>query len=241
MKARESAHLVEAFLVLDQPRPRLGHWCAVLASLDGADTPPLLGVSAYFDPSTEQVLLGLRYEEAALGARRLGFLIDLAVLVEIGMIQPAELAEGDRRRFLSERLTRCSLHVGDRTEVIDALIEIARRIREHKATTARATMTLGALPLRPPEARGDQDDPVLLVAPKGTRDEVRPPPSPASRAAFAGGSRRFARDIHGGDTREISPVEAYRQATASLATTALGLAGKDAARDHRRAERHRIL
>src|SRR5262245_46925429 len=95
--------LVEAFLIVEQPRQRLSHWSKALAPLDGGRAPALASVSAYYDPSTDQALLGLRYDELALGEERLAFIVEVALLAEIGMIQPAELSDGERRRFLGDR------------------------------------------------------------------------------------------------------------------------------------------
>src|SRR5436190_21646176 len=108
MQARSFPPLVEAFLIVEQPHQRLGHWVKILAPLDSAQAPPLATITAYWDPETDHALLGLRYDQLALGPTRLKFVIDLALFAEIGMIQPAELAEGERRRFLAERLARCS-------------------------------------------------------------------------------------------------------------------------------------
>src|ERR1700761_7201778 len=55
--------LVEAYLLIDQPRQRLGHWTSVLAALDSSAAPPLAQVIAFYDPTTDQSLLNLRYDE----------------------------------------------------------------------------------------------------------------------------------------------------------------------------------
>src|SRR5262245_48049336 len=100
--------LVEAYLVVEQPRQRLGHWLSVLAPLDTSSAPPLASVTAYYDPARDQALLGLRYDQIALGPDRLGFVAEVALLGEISMIMPSDLAEGDRRRFVTDRLSRCT-------------------------------------------------------------------------------------------------------------------------------------
>lgn len=172
--------LVEAFLVVDQPRQRLSHWLQVLGPLDDPRAPALAGVAAYYDPTSDQALIGLRYDELALGRERLAFVIEIALLGELGMIQPAELSEGDRRRFLGERLARCVLHVVDQRAVAPTLSELARQIRDHNS---RRTPLGGLRPLRPPgnvaargslAPRGDTDDSdaVLLVKAKSTRDDL---------------------------------------------------------------------
>src|SRR5262245_56886408 len=81
--------LVEAILVVEQPRQRLGHWTKVLAPLDDERAPTPVAISAYYDPIVDQALLGLQYDEVALGNERLAFVIEIALLGELGMIQPA--------------------------------------------------------------------------------------------------------------------------------------------------------
>jgi hypothetical protein len=184
---------LEAFLVLEQPRQRLIHWSSALGSLDDGRAPPLVAISAYYDPTTDQALIGLRYDAATLGREKLAFVIEIALLAEIGMIQPAELTDGDRRRFLGERLARCTIHVADQINVSGALTELVRRIRDHKSAAPkpietvppRAPYTPPAPPVRgsPPPLpaarglpRGDTSDPVMLVKAKGTRDDLPPAP-----------------------------------------------------------------
>lgn len=194
MDARPYLPLVEAFLVIEQPRQRLTHWTKTLAPLDDDRAPPLAGITAYYDPTTDQALIGLRYDELALGAERLAFVIEIALLAEIGMIQPAELTDGDRRRFVNERLGRCTIHIGDQRTVVAALAELVRRIRETREHRDVKGAPIAAVPVRaasipPPipaararvEPRGTTEEPVLLVKPRGTRDDLVPqerPPVP---------------------------------------------------------------
>lgn len=177
-------HLVDAYLLIEQPRQRLGHWSQALAALDSPVAPPLAAVTALYDPTSDQALLALRYDELALGEQRLQFVVEVALLAEVGMIQPRELSDVERRRFLTERLARCSISVSTQRNAIGALTELVRRIKEQR--TAKA-------PARSVAPRGDTQDPVLLVAAKGTRDDmqptriepspaVKPPPLPAKKA-----------------------------------------------------------
>jgi len=173
MPPRVFQPLVEVFLLVDQPRQRLSHWTRALAPLDDASAPPVATVDAYYDPTTNQAIFGLRYDELALGAERLRVVVELAVLVEIGMIQPAELSDGDRRRFVTERLARCTVHVGGQRTVVDALIELVRRLRALKITSAQSEMTPPTIQrYRPTEpvarARSETSDPRPQLA-KGTR------------------------------------------------------------------------
>jgi hypothetical protein len=157
-------HLVDAYLLIEQPRQRLGHWTQALAALDSPVAPPLAAVTALYDPTSDQALLALRYDELALGDQRLQFVVEVALLAEVGMIQPSELSEVERRRFLTERLARCSLSISTERSVVGALTELVRRIKEQR--TAKAARSV--------HPRGDTADPVLLVAAKGTRDDLQP-------------------------------------------------------------------
>src|SRR4051812_23706878 len=123
-------HLIDAYLIIAQPRQRLSHWSQVLAALDTSSAPPLAKVIAYYDPATDEALIGLRYDPIALGADGMTFVMRVALLAEIGMVQPAEIAEGDRRRFLTDRLTRCTLQIDTQRSVISALSELVRIVRE---------------------------------------------------------------------------------------------------------------
>ncbi|HEU4731817.1 MAG TPA: hypothetical protein VFT22_28175 [Kofleriaceae bacterium] len=136
MSSRVFPPLVEVFLLVEQPRQRLSHWSQALAPLDGVGAPPVATVDAYYDPTSNQAIFGLRYDELALGPERLGRVVEVALLAEIGMIQPAELSEGDRRRFLGERLSKCTVHVGDQPRIVAALVELVRRVRSQKVVAS---------------------------------------------------------------------------------------------------------
>jgi hypothetical protein len=179
MQTQAFPPIVVAFLVLDQPRQRLSHWMQALAPLDDQRAPPLASVNGYYDPTCDQGLLGVSYDELALGGERLAYVVNVALLAEIGMIQPAELAEGDRRRFLSERLTRCTVTVTHQRSVLGALTELVRRIREQRASRS-SSHTLPRPPKPPPvppiamlARRSSAPDPdLLIVQPRSTRDDL---------------------------------------------------------------------
>jgi hypothetical protein len=173
MPSRVFQPLVEVFLLVEQPRQRLSHWSQALAPLDAEDAPPVASVDAYFDPGSNQAIFGLRYDELALGPSRLSFLVEIALLAEIGMIQPAELSDGDRRRFVGERLASCTVHVGDQRKVVAALVELVRRVRAQKASSSESTGLPPLLPRsRPAPGAGEPTDPLVLAA-KGTRNGPR--------------------------------------------------------------------
>jgi PilZ domain len=151
---------LEAFLLIEQPRQRLGHWTSALASLDSHFAPAPIAVIAYYDPTCDQALLSLQYDTSILGDHRLEFVVNVALLAEVGMVQPAELSEGERVRFLSARLSRCTIRITTQRSVNGALTELVRRIRDERRVLVRPR---GADDVPPPE--------VPLTA-KGTRDKL---------------------------------------------------------------------
>src|SRR6185295_7247488 len=206
MTSRVVPPLIEVFLLVEQPRQRLSHWSRALAPLDGPGAPPMATVDAYYDATSNQALFGLRYDNAALGPERLSLLVEVTRLAEIGMIQPAELSEGDRRRFVSERLAKCTVHVADQRKVVSALVELVRRVRAMKPTTNPITPITIEMPPRPrpriaipTPPSGDASAPEFIDAPaprplgepspvlaKGTRNgDPGEPPRP-SRAPSRG-------------------------------------------------------
>lgn len=193
-------HLVEAYLLIEQPRQRLGHWTQSLAALDSPMAPALAQVTAMYDPTSDQALLALRYDELALGPQRLQFVVEVALLAEVGMIQPAELSEVERRRFLTERLARCVLAVSTERSAIGALTELVRRVREQRT----------AKPVRMVQPRGDTADPVLLVVAKGTRDDLE---KQAGDAINPPTHRHVVARSNRLPTVEIEPKEAQRLVT----------------------------
>ncbi len=164
----ELTPLVEAYLLIDQPRQRLGHWTSVLAALDSSSAPPLAAVVAYYDPTTDQSLINLRYDELALGPHRLEYVVEVALLAEIGMIQPAALSDLERRRFLTDRLARCTMRVDSARNAVGALSELVKRLRAQKHGH-----NVNNANVRRREPRGDTNDPLPLVAAKGTRNDLR--------------------------------------------------------------------
>lgn len=198
MSPRVFSPLVEVFLLVEQPRQRLSHWTQALAPLDASTAPPVATVDAYFDPTTNVAIFGLRYDELALGPDRLHYVTEVAVLAEVAMIQPAELSEGDRRRFLGDRLSQCTEHVGDQRKVVSALVELVRRVRGHRTTTPPQKGTFEVTPITLPRAssglRGPlrEDDPPLVA--RGTRNGSVPESAATPRSAvLPSGTRDLAR------------------------------------------------
>ncbi|HWO24965.1 MAG TPA: PilZ domain-containing protein [Kofleriaceae bacterium] len=179
--------IVLAYLVLDQPRQRLAHWTAALAALDDQAAPPLATVDGHYDPTQDEVLLGVSYDELALGKERLSYVIDVALRTGFGMIQPSELSDADRRRFFTDRLARCTVSVAHQRTVVGALTELVRRVRVREA---QRSSSLAAPRVSPPSLR------VASAAPRAAEPGV-------SRAAAArvlslvpdGAGRATARNV----------------------------------------------
>ncbi|HEX4416647.1 MAG TPA: hypothetical protein VH165_02055 [Kofleriaceae bacterium] len=191
MPPRVFPPLVEVFVLVEQPRQRLSYWTQALAPLDAADAPPVATMDAYYDPVSNLAIFGLRYDELALGRGGLARIVEVCVLAEAVMIQPAELSEGDRRRFVAERLVRCTEHVGDQRKIVGALVELVRRVRNQKSAAA------ASLPRRSSDGAGlgahrggEPDDPRLVLAAKGTRTVGALEPLPQSTRDLARGSVR---------------------------------------------------
>ncbi|HEU0035863.1 MAG TPA: PilZ domain-containing protein [Kofleriaceae bacterium] len=201
MQPRGIPPLVEAYLLIERPRQRLGHWLTALAPLDDGRAPPLASVTAYYDDHCDQAVVGLCYDELALGRERLAFVVEVALLAEIGMVQPAELSEADRTRFAGDRLARCTIRVGDQRSVCSALSELVRKVRDHKLKTP------------PPIPVDAQPAPYLA---KGTRDDVRRAEGSASgqyaihRRTPSANVVPRSPDPHRASTVELSPIETHR-------------------------------
>jgi hypothetical protein len=156
MQTTETSQRIEAFLLIEQPRQRLGHWINALAALDSPFAPTLSAVVAYYDPSTDQGLLNLQYARDVLDESGRQYLMNVAILAEVGMVQPAELSEGERVRFLSSRLSRCTIRVTSAQTAVTALTELVKRIKSERTPSA----------LKPPRP------PPPPVSAKGTRDNL---------------------------------------------------------------------
>ena len=246
MPSRASSPLVEVFLLVEQPRQRLSHWSQALAPLDDAAAPPLASVDAYYDPASNQALFGLRYDEQALGATGMSYIVEVALLAEVGMIQPAELSEGDRRRFVVDRLAGCTVHVSDQRKVVASLVELVRRVRSQRSMTNPPALEDGRRERVALErqSREDQDDRRERVALEATLlPRSRPAIAPKVRARVetgesllvvaAKGTRnppstesqvRSSRDLALGSVRQ--PLDQFADASseAALSTPAAGTA-----------------
>lgn len=210
-----SSPLLEVYLLVEQPRQRVSHWTQALAPLDGPDAPALTSVDAYYDAGATTAIFGLRYDERWLGPERLSFVHQVARLAELGVIQPAELSDGDRRRFETERLAGCAIHVADHRKVVGALVELVRRVRGAKPSTSPPQVdTLGgqmvtrartAVPL-PPGAHEQTNESMVLIA-KGTRkveDTARGTREVDGRGTLTGSAAEGRGSIDEQPTRELA-------------------------------------
>lgn len=265
MALPEQSHTVEAFLLVEQPRQRIGHWTKALAALDAPTAPPVKAIVAYYDPTCDQAVIDLQYDAAKANMK---FVADIAVLAEVGMVQPAELSEGERTRFLSDRLARCTIRVTDQRTTVAALGELVRKIKNTRGQKSSTQPPPSGtrpppIPMAARSPRGDTLDPVMLVNAKGTRDNLAslpessllgngPEPPPPPRQDIPTGAqpvvaregtdvRRASTDIHRAPT-DVHRVPTHARGTRREKTTAVQIpaARRDAAREQlARADRHR--
>src|ERR1700760_4665599 len=127
--------LIEVFFLVEQPRQRWSHWTQALAPIDDPGSPAIASVDAFFDPTTTQAIFTVRYAANVLDADALARLVDIATFTEITIIPPDELSDAERRRFVRERLARCTERVTDQRKLVGALIELVRRVRAQRSPT----------------------------------------------------------------------------------------------------------
>lgn len=210
MQTREAAVMtIEAFLLIEQPRQRLSHWTTALAALDSPLAPRVHAIVAYYDPTCDQALLNLQYEPSTLGDKRLGFVVDVALLAEVGMVQPAELSEGERARFLAARLSRCTIRVTQQRSAVSALTELVRRIKDERSPQAPKPPPLPAA-AKSVAPRGDTADPVMLVKAKGTRDNLTKLEKPVEDVLSTPTSRHVIPRVVRHATVEMPPEAAQK-------------------------------
>jgi hypothetical protein len=199
--------LVEVFLLVEQPRQRLSHWTQALAPFDDPGAPAIVTVDAHFDPTTNQAIFTARYAASAFDDGALARITDIATFVEIAVIPPHEMSDAERRRFVTERLARCTERVTEQKKLVAALIELVRRVRGPRASTT------------PPPSRTDThrdaDNPLLAVTARGTRREGAPVATSEPERTRPAGPRALG-------TREQVP-----QSTRDLARGSVGQAKLD--------------
>ena len=154
-----STQIVEAFLLIEQPRQRLGHWSQMLAALDAQTAPRTCAIVAYYDPTCDQALLDLQYDAQSADMK---YVAGVAELAELIMVQPSALSEGERVRFLADRLTRCTIRVTSQRTAVGALGEIARKIRDARLGKAQ-----------PPPLPAREDAVTKPMIAQGTRDDMK--------------------------------------------------------------------
>ncbi|HTL38010.1 MAG TPA: PilZ domain-containing protein [Kofleriaceae bacterium] len=180
---------MEAFLLIEQPRQRLGHWIRALTPLDADNAPPIKELVGYYDPTCDQALINLQYDPESLENGKLEFVMSVALLAEVAMVQPAELSEGERVRFLAERLPRCTIRVTGQPNPIAVLTEIVRKIKIARSAKTVPPPIPAAATARSMQPRGDTADPVMLVAAKGTRDDLEQIAKRSSEVVTTSGPR----------------------------------------------------
>lgn len=157
------------YLVLDQPRQRLSHWVSALAPLADPGAPQPLRVDGYYLAGEDRALLGLWFLDGDTEAATL--VAQVARLAEIAMIDPAQLAEPDRRALL-EKLQSSEVAIEQAASVPEVLTDLVRRGRELRALAPARTITDRALANAQAAAAGAE--PALARSP--TPRTFAPPP-----------------------------------------------------------------
>lgn len=163
------------YLVLDQPRQRLSHWVAALAPLVEPSAPQPLRVDGYYLAGEDRALLGLWFLSG--DAEAAGLVAQVARLAEIPVIDPAQLAEPDRRALL-EKLQSSEVAIEQSASVPEVLADLVRRGRELRALSPARTITDRAL--AGAQAAGPGVEPALARSPT-PRAPLPPPVAQAAR------------------------------------------------------------
>lgn len=161
--------VAEVHLLVEQPRQRLRYWCGVLAALDAPRAPRLVSAVAHYDSSSELAVLQLQYDRVAFDDVARKYVVNVALDARVGMIQPDELSETDRQRFLVARLARCKLRGTSQSTVIGALTEL---VHEVTSRPSRAAATPPPIPSARPSKTAIGTPRPSLVAATGTRDDL---------------------------------------------------------------------
>lgn len=181
----DASSVIEAYLLIEQPRQRLGHWSNALAALDSPFAPTARAVVAYYDPTCDQAVLNLQYDGRTLEESGLQYVVNVALLAEVGMVQPAALSEGERARFLGARLSRCTLRVTSQHTAVGALGELVRRIREARGPSTAKPPPIPAAARASVAPRGNAVEADSVITAKGTRDNLEKIVVDAMEAASA--------------------------------------------------------
>jgi hypothetical protein len=157
----------EVYLLVEQPRPQLSHLSRVLVVLDAPAAPKIIAAVAHYDFRADIALLQLAYERSAFDARARKYVVNVALAAKVGMIQPDQLSESQRKRCLDARLERCTSRSAVQRTAADAWAALVRSLAPGRAMSTPPPIPTRALATPRPA--------LPVVSAKGTRDKLSTP------------------------------------------------------------------
>lgn len=216
MPTAPNSLLAEVFLLIEHPRQRLEHWLEVLAGFDARHAPPISSVVTYYNDRSGEALLNLQYDAERFDAAARQYVVSVAVVAEVGMIQPNELSDDERERFVNARLARCALRLKSQPTVARALYELATKVATRSdRSIVTATLPAGTslvmppIPARrtppvPPPLKGSIPSRTTLTTPVVARPPA-PVLAPETRISGSHGAARHESDDD--EDRITSPLD----------------------------------
>ena len=121
--------------------------------VDATVSPPLIAIALLSAAALAYEVLLARLFSIVLWHHFAYMIISVALLAEVAMVQPHELSEGERVRFLAERLPRCTIRVTGQPNPIAVLTELVRKIKAAR-TPAVPAVTQNDVPPRSENSLG---------------------------------------------------------------------------------------
>ncbi len=118
----------EVFLVLERFSSSFDKFITTTAQLDVSKVSPILGVDVYYRHETDVALLGLRFERKPSTRAAIKRLSQRAGRLDMPLLDPSRLGEGDQHTFYRSYLQLYRAHVEDGQEIRDALMELGYRL-----------------------------------------------------------------------------------------------------------------
>ncbi len=145
MQQRAHVPTYELFFILESFQACFAEYVTALRPLEGKIEVGLLGCDVYYREDTDVALLSLRFDERALDAERLSWILDFAGGAGLAALDPTMLPDEDRRRFYKNYLDEYPLRAEDRRQPKDALQSLAEtlglRVPRPRTLTSRVVRT----------------------------------------------------------------------------------------------------
>lgn len=190
MKHLEAESTRELFLILEPFCSRLDELLGALEPL-GKPNPSLLASSSiYYRPDTDVALLSLRVPDAEREGGGEAWLRDFAKAAGLPLLEPARLADGDRRRFYDTYLEGYPIRTGGALGARSSALALARRLglepseagEAPAAAESSGELVWPAQPLAARTAQGPTEPPREgRRAPVGSGARERPAASPRGK------------------------------------------------------------